>query len=141
MGYAVGGGGAAGARCTLCAAIMALAGSQRFAVLLLAVGHASADNCGMARPFRDVENPPYYGQHPEDLPRSRNGSCLSKPSTMSPLEELYRQLLVSKESKRNVRMLVKDWPAAILNAAITRLLITEVLGYPVRRNPSGSQSH
>ena len=103
-----------------CAAIMALAGSQRFAVLLLAVGHASADSCGLARPFRDVENPPYYGQHPEDLPRSRNGSCLSKPSTMSPLEELYRQLLVSKESTRNVRMLVLVAATGVTGRALER---------------------
>ena len=59
-----------------------------------------------------------------------NRRCLHKRARLTVLGAWYRDLLVATSS-RPMRLLAKfQWDTHLLNSAIIRILITDVLGYP-----------
>ena len=104
---------------------------MRVGALLALVAHVSTTEpssgvCGLANPLVDLPYfPTTFGTNTFS---KNNGSCLRSPSSMSPLDALYRKLRI-QTTPRQLRMLMKSWPASILNAAIAHILISDVLGY------------
>ena len=91
------------------------------ALLSLLGGAFADDGCGLAEVYADSE----AFSNPE------GGRCFEKQaSKITPLEALYRRLLLAKEGGARMRMLVKEWDTHKLNTAIAYILIHEIIGYP-----------